>query len=105
MKRIFLSLVGFVTLFGLMAAPVQSGVQATAISQTQAQPEAKTFTGTVLKSGESFVLSDSATKSRYILDDQDQDKVRRYEGKHVKVMGAVDVASNTIHIETIEEIV
>src|ERR1700693_951612 len=98
MKRIFLSLVGFVTLFGLIAAPVQSGVQVTAISQTQALPEAKTFTGTVLKSGESFVLSDSATKPRYILDDQD--KVRRYEGKHVKVMGAVDVASNTIHIET-----
>jgi hypothetical protein len=35
----------------------------------------------------------------------DQDKVRRYEGKHVKVTGAVDVTSNTIHVETIEEIV
>jgi|SRR5579862_3248753 len=103
MKRIFLSLAGFMTLFGLMAAPVQSGVQATAISQIQAQPEAKTFTGTILKSGEGFVLSDSATKSRYMLDKQD--KVRPYEGKKVKVTGTIDVANNVIHIETIEEIV
>ena len=103
MKRIFLSLAGFVTLFGVMAAPVQSRVLATGMFRTQAQPEAKTFTGTVLKSGDSFVLSDSVAKSRYILDDQD--KVRRYEGKHVKVTGTIDVASNTIHVETIEEIV
>jgi hypothetical protein len=103
MKRIFLSLAGFITLFGLMAAPVQSSVLATATSQGQAQPESKTFTGTILKSGESFVLSDSVTKSRYMLDNQD--KVRRYVGKHVKITGAVDVGSNTIHVETIEEIV
>jgi hypothetical protein len=55
MKRIFLSVTGFVTLFGLMAAPVQSRVVATARSQTQAQPEAKTFAGTILKSGDKFL--------------------------------------------------
>jgi hypothetical protein len=103
MKRIFLSLAGFVTLFGLLAAPVQSRVVAPHPFQTQAQPEAKTFTGTILRSGESFVLSNSVTKSRYMLDDQD--KVPRYEGKHVKITGTVDGASNTIHVETIEEIV
>lgn len=103
MKRIFLSLAGFVTVFGLMATPVQSRVMAPHPSQTQAQPEAKTFTGTVLKSGESFVLSDSPTKSRYMLDDQD--KARPFEGKQVKVTGKIDVGSNLIHIETIEEIV
>jgi Protein of unknown function (DUF5818) len=103
MKQILLSLASFVTLFGLMASPVQSSVLATPSSQGQAQPESKTFTGTILKSGESFVLSDSATKSRYMLDNQE--KVRRYEGKHVKITGAVDVGSNTIHVETIDEIV
>jgi Protein of unknown function (DUF5818) len=103
MKRIFISLLGFVALFGLMAAPVQPSVLGTATSQGQAQPESKTFTGTILKSGEMFVLSDSDNKSRYMLDDQD--KVRRYEGKHVKITGTVDVGSNTIHVETIEEIV
>ena len=103
MKRIFLSLAGFIALFGLIAAPVQSGVLATAISQTQAQPEAKTFTGTILKSGESFVLSDSVTKSRYMLDDQG--KARPYEGKKVKITGTIDVVNNMIHVENIEEIV
>ena len=103
MKRILISQVGFVTLFSLMAPPVQSRVMAPYLFQTQAQPEAKTFTGMILKSGESFVLSDSSTKSRYMLDDQY--KASRFEGKHVKVTGTVDVASNTIHVETIEEIV
>ncbi len=103
MKRIFISLVGFMTLFDLMAAPVQSGVLATPPSQGKAQPESKVFTGTILKSGETFVLSDSVTKSRYTLDDQE--KVRQYEGKHVKITGAVDVGSNTIHVETTDEIV
>jgi hypothetical protein len=76
MKRIFLALAGFVTLFGLMAVPVQSRVVATNIFQTQAQAEAKTFTGTIQKSGENFVLSESATKSRYMLDNQN--KARPY---------------------------
>src|ERR1700688_568367 len=103
MKRIFLSLAGFVTLFGLTAVPGQSRVVAPSIFQTQAQPEAKTFTGTIQKSGENFVLSESATKSRFMLDNQN--KARRYEGKNVEVTGTFDVANNLIHIETIEEIV
>jgi len=103
MKRIFLSVTGFVTLFGLMAVPVQSTVVATNIFQTQAQLEAKTFTGTIQKRGENFVLSESAIKSRYMLDNQN--KARPYEGKNVEVTGTFDVASNLIHIETIEEIV
>ena len=72
MKRIFLSLAGFVTLFGLMAAPVQSRVLTTSPLQTQAQPEAKTFMGTILKSGENFVLSESGTKTKYLLDNQER---------------------------------
>src|ERR1700681_4802582 len=103
MKRIFLSLAGFVTLFGLTAAPVQSRILATDISQTRAQPEAETFMGTILKDGENYVLSDSATKSRYRLDDAK--KARSYEGKTEKVIGTLDKASNTIHVETIQDIV
>ncbi len=103
MKRILISLAGFVTLFGLMAPPVQSRVQAAGISQTTPQPEAKTFTGRILKSGENFVLSDLVTKARYLLDNQDE--ARPYEGKNVKVTGTIDVANNMIHIETIEVVV
>jgi uncharacterized protein DUF5818 len=103
MKRIFLSLAGFVTMFTLTAAPVQSVVLATPTLQTQTRPVAESFMGTVLKSGENFVLSDSATKTRYTLDDPR--KARPFEGKTVKVTGTLDVTGNLIHVETIEEIV
>jgi hypothetical protein len=103
MKRISLSLAGFVTMFTLMAAPVQSSGLATPTFQTQAQPVAETFMGTVLKSGGNFVLSDSATKTRYTLDDPR--KARPFEGMTVKVTGTLDIASNLIHVETIQNIV
>jgi hypothetical protein len=102
MKRIFLSLAGFVTLFTLMAAPVQSAVLTTPTLQMQAQPEAETFMGTILKDGENYVLSDPAAKSRYTLDDAK--KARPYEGKSVKVTGTLDKASNVIRVQTIQDV-
>ena len=102
MKRTILSLAGFVTLFGLIAPPVQS-TSAMPTLQMKAQPEAATFTGTILKTGENFVLNDAVTKTKYMLDNQD--KLSPYEGKKVKITGRVDVANNLIHIETIQEIV
>jgi hypothetical protein len=99
---IFLSLT-VLLLVSVTAAPNPSNTPEAHSSQTQERPEAKTFTGTILKSGESFVLSDSTTKSRYMLDDQS--KASRFEGKHVKVTGTIDVASNLIHVETIQEVV
>jgi|SRR5579862_1115181 len=102
MKRLFFSLVGFITLFGLMAVPVQPRVVAANIFQTQAQPETETFMGTILKDGENYVLSDAATKSRYILDDAK--KATPYEGKSVKVTGTLDKASKVIHVQTIQDI-
>ena len=103
MKRMFLSLAGFVTLFSLAAGPVQSTVLPIPTVQTKPQPEAETFMGTILREGGNFVLSDSATKSRYTLDDPK--KASLYEGKTVKVIGTLDTASNLIHIETIQGIV
>lgn len=103
MKRIFLALAGFGTLFSLIATPVQSTVLATSKLQTQARPEAETFYGTILRNGKNFVLSDSATKSKYRLDDPP--KATRYEGMTVKVTGTLDTASNLIHVETIQPIV
>src|SRR5580693_888345 len=92
MKRFFLSLAAFVMLFGLIAAPVQSRVVAPHPSQTQAQPEAKTFTGTILKSGENFVLSDTATIASSLR--EHQFPARPYEAKSVMVTGTIDVANN-----------
>jgi hypothetical protein len=86
--------------------PVQSMVPATVPTtvalQTVSQSEATTFLGTILKNGDHFVLSDSATKSRYTLDNAE--KASPYEGKTVTVTGTIEIASNLIHIETIQEI-
>lgn len=72
-----------------------------ALSQ-QTEQKTKMFSGTVVKSGDHFILSDAANKLSYVLDDAQ--KAGPYEGKKVKVTGTVDVASNTIHVQTIEEI-
>ncbi len=103
MQRILLSLAVFATLFSLLAAPVQSASLSTSKFLTEAQPEVETFFGTVLKNGEYYVLSDSATKTKYILDDSA--KARRYDGMSVKVTGTLDSSMNSIHVETIRPIV
>jgi Protein of unknown function (DUF5818) len=103
MKRIFLSLAGFVAMITMVPAGVQSRVPITPPLQTQAPPEAETFMGTILKSGQNFVLSDSATQTKYTLDDTR--KARPFEGRMVKVSGTLDVASNLIHVQAIQNIV
>ena len=100
MQRTFLALV---VLLGSMLVPVQPTPLAIALPQTQAQPETETFFGTVLKDGPNFVLSDSATKTKFTLDNPQ--KASRYEGMTVRVTGTLDVTKNMIHIETIQRIV
>ena len=68
--------------------------------QAKPQAETETFMGTVLKNGDHFVLSDSATKTRYTLDDAK--KASPYEGMTVKVTGTLDISSDLIHVETIQ---
>lgn len=65
------------------------------------QPQTKTFSGTIGKNGDQFILKDDADKSSYQLDDQD--KASKFEGKRVKVTGTLDQANNLIRIQTIEE--
>jgi hypothetical protein len=100
MQQNFLPVVGFVTLFCFMAAPSQSAVLATHEFQTRTQDE--TFYGTILRNGDNFVLSDSATKSKYALDNPQM--ASQYEGIAVQVVGRLDSASNSIHVETIKPI-
>jgi len=101
MQRTLLSLTGFVILLALAAAPTIG--YPIPRSQSQAQREAETFFGTILKNSENFVLSDSATTSQYLLDSPQ--RVSRFEGMTVKVTGTLDVAKSLIHVETIEKIV
>jgi hypothetical protein len=83
--------------------------QATAEQQNEAQMpasgdttthEAKTFTGHIVKENGELVLKDPVTKVSYKLDDAA--KARQYVGKQVKVIGKLDMNSNTILIESIE---
>ena len=69
-------------------------------SSMDQQSDVKTFTGNIMKSGDELVLQDSIGESTYQLDDQRQAK--GFEGKSVKVTGAVDPVTKTIHVAKIE---
>ena len=70
-------------------------------SQSQGQPAAQSFTGTIGKEGDSYVLKVSDTSS-YKLDDQD--KAKEYEGKRVAVFGTLDPNTNLIRVQKIEPV-
>ena len=58
-----------------------------------------TFTGTVVKDGEQYVLRDSSG-SVYKLDDSS--RAQAFEGKTVKVTGRLDADSKVIHVDSIQ---
>jgi hypothetical protein len=62
-------------------------------------PAAQTFTGTIVKDGNRYVLKVSSN-TVYQLDDQE--RAKQYEGKQVKVAGALDATGNSLHITSIE---
>jgi len=60
--------------------------------------EAESFTGTVVKSGDKYVLkTDSGT---YQIDDQN--KAKQFEGKQVKVSGKLDKATGMLQVSDIQ---
>jgi outer membrane biosynthesis protein TonB len=69
--------------------------------QTGAKPDsataAQSFTGTVVKQGEKYVLQDADTGNIYDIDHQDE--VAKFEGKRVKVKGTLDASGKMIHIQ------
>jgi uncharacterized protein YdeI (BOF family) len=58
-----------------------------------------TFTGTVVKDGEQYVLRDSSG-GVYKLDDTS--RAQAFEGKTVKVTGRLDADSKMIHVDSIQ---
>lgn len=65
----------------------------------QDQAKATTFTGTVVKDGENYVLRDSSG-GIYKLDDSS--RAQTFEGKTVKVTGKLDADSKMIHVDSIQ---
>jgi uridine phosphorylase len=61
----------------------------------------KFFTGKIYSNNGRYVLDGESSRGPYLLDDQKMAK--QYEGKHVRVIGVLEVANNTIHVRNIEE--
>jgi hypothetical protein len=88
-----------------------SGISAATVllqePQQQPQPDqpkhdmakSATFTGTIAKDGEQYVLRDSSG-GVYKLDDSA--RAKQFEGKAVKVTGHLDMDAKLIHVESIE---
>jgi uncharacterized protein YdeI (BOF family) len=57
---------------------------------------AQTFTGTIVKQGDKYVLQDTATGKTYDIDHQDI--VGQHVGRKVRVTGTLDSDGKTIHI-------
>jgi hypothetical protein len=82
-------------------APQQAAaMHAGYLADDEEQQEEETFSGTISKSGDNFVLV--GEDSTYNLDDQD--KAKAFEGKKVNVTGKLDKDSNTIHVSDIAEV-
>jgi hypothetical protein len=59
------------------------------------------LTGTIIKDGGRYLLKvSSSSTTTYELDDQE--RAKRYEGKQVKVVGALSATGNSFHIVSIE---
>ena len=94
--------------FANNSATPMPAIQEPQAPPSQAQPDqstpnqdssrATTFTGTVVKDGEQYVLRDSSG-SVYKLDDSS--RAQAFEGKTVKVTGRLDANSKMIHVDTI----
>ena len=61
----------------------------------QAQSQEQTFTGTIAKVGDKYVLQEASGKA-YDLDQQGL--AQKYEGKQVRVKGVLDPDGKTIHV-------
>ena len=76
--------------------PDQSGQAPDSQAQSQ-QGGVQVFTGTIMKSGDKYVLQDSASNATYDIDAQDQ--VKPFEGKKVRVHGTLDPNGKMIHVQ------
>jgi len=83
--------------------PSQPGQQASPTSPASQDKSAtaQTFTGTISKEADNYVLKVSDSTS-YKLDSQDQ--VQPFEGKRVQVTGTLDTSINLIHVDKVEPI-
>ena len=75
---------------GAQQPPSGSSADSGAATGTQ------TFSGTVVKQGDKYVLKDD---SGHTYDIDHQDEVKKFEGKRVRVQGTLDAAANKIMVK------
>ena len=108
-----LGVAGMGSLFAQDAKPAQTDPQAAQPSQSQPSQKtrklrrprlqtSKDFTGTIVKEKGAMMLKDSSSNVSYKVDDDN--KVKDYEGKQVKVTGTLDSSTNVIHVDSIQGI-
>jgi len=68
---------------------------------SEPNPRVSTFTGTITRNGDQFVLNDAGTHILYQLDDQET--AGKFQDKKVRVTGTLDVVKNLIRIQSIAE--
>jgi outer membrane biosynthesis protein TonB len=77
--------------------PEKAGQAAPDTSANGAQPAGvQSFSGTVVKSGDKYVLQD---ESGTTYDTDHQDEMAKFAGKRVKVHGTLDASGKMIHIQ------
>ena len=73
-----------------------AGQNGDAQSAQPSSDSSQTFSGTIVKSGDKYVLQDASGKN-YDIDRQDG--LKQYEGKQVRVKGTLDADGKTIHMK------
>jgi hypothetical protein len=82
---------------GQTQQPSQPPDQSAQDQGQSSSPGSQIFTGPIVKSGDKYVLQDTAHGTTYDLDHQDQ--VKKFEGKKVRVSGVLDSSGKMIHIQ------
>ena len=77
-------------------APNQSGQQAPDSQASGQAAQGQVFAGTIMKSGDKYVLQDASGTS---YDVDRQDLVKKYEGQKVRINGTLDQDGKTIHVK------
>jgi hypothetical protein len=79
------------------ATPPQTEPSPSASQAPDSATAVQSFTGTVVKQGDKYVLQDADTGNTYDIDHQDE--VAKFEGKRVKVKGTLDASGKMIHVQ------
>jgi hypothetical protein len=95
---------GFIAIVFLSSQSAFRGALPLAVragGQTPRPGPLRTFTGTITRNGDQFVLNEEKTHTLYELDDQNA--ASKFEEKKVIVTGTVDGVKNVIRIQSIAE--